>query len=80
MTECEKENIYLLMTTIFTGFLWILSEIIGSSKCSAGGVLEFVVHGYCVVITRETRDTPRDSVLVTTVEETTLLIDSENVE
>lgn len=46
---------------MFTGSMWILSEIIGSSKCSAGGVFEFMIRGYCVEIRRETDHThPHD--------------------
>lgn len=84
MSECEKENIYLIFTTLFTGFMWLLSEIIGSSKCSAGGVFEFVINGYCVEISRDTRNTSRERVRVTVVEpsqtpppgETSLLIEA----
>ena len=79
--ECEKENFYLFLSTMFTGFLWILSEIIGSSKCKAGGVFEFFVRGYCVEISRDTRnDRPQDGTIVTILEETPLLMDVETVE
>ena len=77
--ECEKENFYLFISTIFTGSLWVLSEIIGSSKCRAGGVFEFCIYGFCIEISRDTRnDHPQE--IVTRVDETSLLMDVENVE
>ena len=75
VTECEKENVYLLLSTFVAGLLWVLSEIIGSSKCRAGGVFEFMIHGYCIEISRENRIETH-----TIVESTSLLIDHENVE
>lgn len=48
--QCENEKFYLLLSTLFTGLMWILSEIIGSSKCKPNGVFEFVVQGFCVEI------------------------------
>ena len=45
--ECEKEKFYLLLSATFTGAMWVLSEIIGSSKCKPNGVFEFIVHGFC---------------------------------
>lgn len=52
--DCSKDNVYLLLTAMATSALWILSEIIGSSKCRAGGVFEFMLYGYCVEVRRET--------------------------
>lgn len=54
--DCETEKIYLLLSTIFTSFMWILSEIIGSSKCKPNGVFEFAVNGFCVELKYEPCD------------------------
>jgi len=45
----SSENLYLI-STIFTSVMWLLSEIIGSSKCKANGVFEFVINGFCIEI------------------------------
>lgn len=61
---------------MFTASLWVLSEIIGSSKCKAGGVFEFMVYGFCVEVRRER---PIEQPIVSR-EETSLLMAIDNVE
>lgn len=38
--------------------MWVLSEIIGSSKCKPNGVFEFVVTGFCIEVKRTTNCPP----------------------
>lgn len=47
--SCEDDKFYLLLATFITGFLWIVSEIIGGSKCKPNGVFEFIIGGFCNV-------------------------------
>lgn len=54
--ECESEKFYLLLSTTFTASMWILSEILASSKCKPNGVFQFVVHGFCISIHKKERD------------------------
>ena len=73
MEKCDRENLFLCVSTIITGFLWLLSEIIGSSTCKSGGVIEFMIRGYFVHI----RPPPREPfvVLVDEPQVDALLID-----
>lgn len=51
--DCNKEYLYLFITSLFTSFLWVISEIIGSSSCKSNGVFEFIVNGFCVEVKYE---------------------------
>jgi hypothetical protein len=35
----------LTLTNIFLGVLFLISEMLGASKCRANGVVDFMVHG-----------------------------------
>ena len=56
--ECQEEKFYLVLSSIFTASMWVLSEIIGSSKCKPNGVFEFVVTGFCIEVKRTTNCPP----------------------
>ena len=71
--ECDQQTLYLFITSIFTGFMWILSEIIGSSKCKPNGVFEFCINGFCVELQYESCDNHDENVNVD-VDETSFLI------
>lgn len=62
--ECETEKGYLLASTIFTSLMWILSEIIGSSKCKPNGVFEFAINGFCIEFKYEPCDVHDENVSV----------------
>ena len=73
--ECQKDSMFLFLTAMTTGTLWILSEIIGSSKCKAGGVFEFMLYGFCVEVRLETlHAVPGSETPENTVSETSLLM------
>lgn len=36
----------LTLTNIFLGGLFLISEVLGASKCQANGVVDFMVHGW----------------------------------
>jgi hypothetical protein len=51
--DCNKEYFYLFITSLFTSFLWLLSEVIGSMACKSNGILEFIVNGFSVQLKYE---------------------------
>ena len=45
--EDNKVHFYLILFNIFTGFLFIMSEVFSMSTCESNGVIQFIV-GDCI--------------------------------
>ena len=49
MDECTDKYV-MFYASIASTTLWLLSEVLGMSKCKSNSVFEFVLNGFCYEI------------------------------